>query len=388
MRTLTLTADYPPFLAGGIGLHVAELNSLLVKKGIEPWVITFCPPTETEGKIETKDGVSIVRVPQYPFIASTFDTGFAQQNLPALEASVSTVLKHGSFDLIDCQGYPLGLAAVSLKRLFDFPLIWHVHNILSDTAPQTESTTWVYFRKVESYLAQSANWLVCVSNYIAKRCQELFNVKNDRITVITKAIDPNFFKPCEGKKTDRSKTILFVGRLSPEKGIPILLEALQHLIKDIDVRLLVVGFGTDKKYVEYLIDTARKLKLQHNVFFLGSKEGIELVSMYQQADVVAIPSIGEAFGKVAIEAMATGVPVVVSNVGGLGEIVEDNETGLKVEVNDSIGLAKALHSILTDQQLSLRLAKAARDEVVKNYTWDKIVDSTINVYNHVSSLRN
>jgi len=359
----------------------------LKKRGIDPWIVTFCPPNEKEGKFETRNGVNVMRAPQYPFIAPTFEGGFTQQNLPALEMGISTILNHDTFDLVDCQGYPLGLAAVSLRRLFNIPLVWHVHNILSDTPSQNDSSSWIYFRKVESYLAQSSDWLICVSNYIARRCKEILGAPSNRITVITKAVDSNVFRPVERRKTHRRKTVLFVGRLSPEKGIPVLLEAFNNLIqRNLDLQLLIVGFGTDKKYVDYLIDTTRKLKLQRNVFFLGSKRKDELVSIYQQADVVAIPSIAEAFGKVTIEAMAAGVPVVVSDVGGLGEIIKDNETGLKVKPNDAVALTEAIYSIFTDPHLHLRLAKAARAEVTKNYTWDKIINLTINVYNQVISL--
>ncbi|MCD6358090.1 MAG: glycosyltransferase family 4 protein [Thermoproteales archaeon] len=168
-----------------------------------------------------------------------------------------------------------------------------------------------------------------------------------------------------------------MGRLVYRKGLTVLLKALS-LLKDLDLTLVVVGEGPLRPSAEAL---ARRLAIEDRVMFLGSINEWELPGVYRSADVVAVPSLyGEAFGIVALEAMATGRPVVASRVGGLSELVIGGETGVLVPPGDPEALAEALRTLYEDEELRAQMGRRGRARILELYDWRVVIRHLEEVY--------
>jgi glycosyltransferase involved in cell wall biosynthesis len=186
----------------------------------------------------------------------------------------------------------------------------------------------------------------------------------------------------------RRAGVLFVGRLTPHKGIDVLIRALPP-----DVRLTVVGSeGHDPRPPERDYPRLlRALAADRPVEFLGAIDDDELAFRYRSAAVLVIPSVertcygrriavSELLGLVALEAMASGTPVIASRVGGLPEIVEDGVTGYLVPPGDVISLHERIAHVLGHPVTAARLGSNARDRVVTELSWDRCAERCLEVY--------
>ena len=173
--------------------------------------------------------------------------------------------------------------------------------------------------------------------------------------------------------------LLFVGRLEPEKGVIYLIEALNICAKNnVLTRLTIVGNGTERKFLEKLIFS---LGLQDQVIFTGFiPMGDELWRIYRQADIFVMPSLEEAQGKVQLEAMGAGLPIIATQVGGIPSIIKDGYNGLLVPPRSSIAIANAMQKLIeepiTRQQLSQSALAAARHYTIEEQT--RVLMETLN----------
>ncbi len=174
--------------------------------------------------------------------------------------------------------------------------------------------------------------------------------------------------------------VLFVGGLDSAhifKGMPILLQALRLVSEPF--HLVVVGDGNLRASFEA---TATTLPNNSNIHFVGSVSKEELPTYYRMADLHVLPatSQAEAFGIVSLEAAASGIPTIASDLPGVRTVVQDKETGLLVPSNDSEALASALNTLLKNEDLREKLGAAARKRVVEKYGWDGLIDRLVEVY--------
>jgi len=227
---------------------------------------------------------------------------------------------------------------------------------------------------------------------VAERCHTLHNGVDERFLRIDSA-------------PVRSQTVLFVGRMSPEKGVHVLLDAFSAIAEEFpDARLHLVGpsdvaqkqfvdpFGRDPAIQEiasfYSAKRAYEDALTRSISSLGDRvkrEGAlpngELMPAYGRAGIFVFPSVWqEPFGIPIIEAMAAGLPVVTTNGGASSEIVVDGETGILVPRGDARSLAQALRTLLSDAELRVRMGQAGRARVARLFTWDKAVSRLIRLY--------
>ncbi len=184
------------------------------------------------------------------------------------------------------------------------------------------------------------------------------------------AIFVPYFIDCPKKAgvgpSSREKTVLYVGGLTAQKGVHVLLRAFALLLKKIPkAKLTIAGEGSFRGELESL---SRELKIDGNVKFEGRVSNKKLYGFYQKASVVAMPSIWvEQFGLVGVEAMSHGVPVVGSDIGGIPEWLEDGKTGLLCRPGDARGLAEKLEKILSNAALARKMGKAGRKSALVKY---------------------
>lgn len=181
---------------------------------------------------------------------------------------------------------------------------------------------------------------------------------------------------------DREKSgpiVLYVGRISEDKGIECLLRAAPSVLRQFpNTEFLIVG--EDYGYLNKLKSLVNSLGIEKSVIFTGRLTSRRLVDVYSSADVFVLPSELEAFGIVVIEAMAAGVPVIVSNCGGMKDIVKDETNGLIFDVGDARQLADKIRLLISDKELRIRLAENGRETVRERYTIEKVVDILERLY--------
>ena len=223
--------------------------------------------------------------------------------------------------------------------------------------------------------------ILAVSRYSAGQLRS----PPERTRIVYGGADPVRHRPHPG---ERRAGVLFVGRLTPHKGIDVLIRALPP-----DARLTIIGSeGHDPRPPERDYPSLlRSLAAGRRVQFLGAVDDEELARQYRTAAVLVIPSVertcygrrivvSELLGLVALEAMASGTPVIASRLGGLPEIVEDGVTGYLVPPGDVVTLRERLTQVLADPAAAARLGSNARKAVVAELTWDRCADRCLAAY--------
>jgi glycosyltransferase involved in cell wall biosynthesis len=176
------------------------------------------------------------------------------------------------------------------------------------------------------------------------------------------------------------KIVLYVGRLVYEKGIHILINAVPKILSKVNAKFIIVGSGYMK---EQLLNIVRSMGLEHKVLFEGFVDEDSLIKLQKVADVSVVPSLFEPFGIVALEAMAAKSPVVVSDTGGLSEIIEHDITGVKVYPNNPESLAWGINKILLDPAFAQKVRENAYHTVLEKYDWGTIAKQTKRIYENV-----
>jgi glycosyltransferase involved in cell wall biosynthesis len=178
------------------------------------------------------------------------------------------------------------------------------------------------------------------------------------------------------------KIVLFVGRLVYEKGVHVLVNAVPRILEKVNAKFIIVGNGYMKEQLSNLV---KVMGLSHKVLFTGFVDDETLRRLQKCADVSVVPSLFEPFGIVALEAMAAKSPVVVSDTGGLSEIVEHDVSGVKTYTGNPESLAWGIIKVLTDKAYADWIKTNAYNRVKDKYDWDKIARQTIAIYRNVLS---
>jgi glycosyltransferase involved in cell wall biosynthesis len=357
------------------------LSGALPSYGWTSHVVTISSPQlGTSETVSDHDGVTVRRVRSYPFTPTSYDARFLQQNLQALEGGLAELTAVGEVDLIVCHGTFFATAAAALQEVTGVPLVYHAHNLFS--APQTAVGDFEagFLLDVETDIIRRADGIIPISDYIAKMCLELGS-DPAKMQVIPKGL---WLDQYQGSwRPPDAPTVFFAGRFSQEKGLETLFEAAAVLVREgFDLRILLAGAG-DARYVEELQATVDLLGLRRHVWFTGVLSGAQLLALYQTTSVTVVPSYMEALGRVALEAMAAGAPVVITDVGGLGPLVQPGMTGWRVPPRDPSALAAAIREAVTDPRRARQLAAAGRAFVTAHFAYPTVIQATAEFYSLV-----
>jgi D-inositol-3-phosphate glycosyltransferase len=242
----------------------------------------------------------------------------------------------------------------------------------------------------ERNVARGADQIVCASDSERSTLIERYGVAPSQLTTIPCGVDVDRFRPMDSQECRRKlgldpdlPVLLFIGRIEPLKGIDVLIRASAQL--DGRFQLLVVG-GDEKDALRKggLESLARDMGVHGRVIFADAVPHQELVRYYNAASICVMPSYYESFGLVALEAMACGVPVIASRVGGLKETVRDGQTGYLVPWRCPEPFAERLDLLLTNEPLRRSLGEEAR-EVAQRYRWPVIAAQVEDVYHELVS---
>jgi glycosyltransferase involved in cell wall biosynthesis len=216
-----------------------------------------------------------------------------------------------------------------------------------------------------------------VANSSAARAMlEQEGVASESIAVIPNGVDVQPAPVRTPDRTRRPRTIVTVANLRPEKNHETLIAAAAMLVRDFpDLRFQIVGDGPRRHELEALV---RERRLDQHVTFLGHREDVP--RLLAEADIFVLPSRSEAFPNGALEAMAAGLPVIASAVGGLVDLIEPGRTGLLIDRANKDELADAIRRLLTSPHEAARLGDLARVTVIERYAFDRMVRAFEDLY--------
>ena len=380
MKIAHIVCTFPPLQSGigNVSYHFARQNALLGHD-----VLVFTPfyrelrKTLLERKPLENMSVSRLR----PLMA--YGNGAF---LPQL------LWKLGCFDCIMLH-YPFyGGAEITylscMLRRFRGRLIVHYHMDVEGLSPVARVLS-IPGRIVRSRLLGRADAIICASiDYIRNSPVSVLDKKHaHKMMEIPFGVDSHRFSPCRedtAPKRRGEKTILFVGGLDRAhyfKGVDNLLQAVAGLPKAAGPwRLNIVGEGNMRQQYEHL---AESLGIVEHVTFFGTVTDEELPSCYKEADLLVLPSINsnEAFGLVLLEAMASGLPVIASNLPGVRRVFRNREEGYQIEPGNIQDLRDKIALILTDESLRQAMGKRARRLVEERYSWSMVGNKLEKVVN-------
>ena len=379
-KILILSTEYPPNIEGGLGTHVVDLTSFLAKE-YEVHVIT--PGILGAPPYQLYKNVHVHRIETINTNSDTFMEWIGQVNLAMVEKAL-TLHKEKNFQFIHAHDWLVGYAAITLKVEFEIPLITTIHSTERGRSKIIGKSGELHNRIVnieQSLLTQSNKLIVCSESMLKEVCL-LEDVKN-KTDVIPNGVDmkKQDLVSNYSRITEKKKVVLAMGRFVPEKGFQHLVQAAAVLCKEKeDVMFILAGVGPIKKN---LLNQVMKLGLESRFLFIGFVHGEEKKALLQSSDVVVIPSLYEPFGIVALEAMIERKPVIASPVGGLKSIIQHEQDGLIVDCTNRNELARAISRILDNDQEAATFGEHAYEKVRINYSWERVISLTKNVYNHV-----
>ena len=383
MKILMLTWEYPPRIVGGIARVVHDLSHKLVKEGNEVTVVTY-----KEGNVpefENDKGVKVYRVENYMIHPNNFTDWIMQMNFTLTSKATQIINEQGKFDCIHAHDWLVTYSAKTLKDAFNIPIVSTIHATESGRNSGIHDDTQRYINDTEWLLTYESSEVIVNSNYMKRELQRLFGLPFEKINVIPNGINQTNFNGIERDyefrrkyAMDNEKIILYIGRLVHEKGVQHLISAMPKIINGYNDTKLIIG-GKGVMYDE-LREQAKNLGIENKVYFTGYLTSKEVQKMYKCADVAVFPSTYEPFGIVALESMLAGVPTVVSDIGGLNEIVDHGVTGMKSYAGNPNSIADSVLELLYNHQLCNNITKNAKSKIKKEFNWNKIAKDTYFTY--------
>lgn len=414
-RIAMLGWEFPPFVSGGLGTHCYELTKALSANGTA--IDFFMPKTSfnidapwakiyqvdwtllEDGKqvhlpVPAKLGGSYTAIPN-PSVPSpatkpvkvlgkpsgaskSYDMDFFDcVNLYnyLVELLVVKLNAKNPYDLVHCHDWISARAGLAIQRRTGIPFVTTIHSTEYDRTADLWPNDWIL--GIERNAVHGADKVITVSKRSKSQLESRFCVPPSKIDVVYNAIDYDKFPKDKLALKDsgrESKVVLYHGRLSVQKGVEFFLRAAAKVLSvERDVRFVISGKGD---LLPRLVELSIDLGIQDKVSFLGYVSEEQLGRIYATSDVFVLPSVSEPFGIAALEAMASGTPVILSKSSGVSELVK---TCLTVDFWDVDEMAAKMLAVLSYPALADELRDNSFCEA-KAITWDCVAKKTLASY--------
>ncbi|WP_445750239.1 glycogen synthase [Polaribacter sp.] len=396
MKTLFFTREFPPYVYGGAGVHVEYLAEELSKL-MKVEVRSFGNQNTNEGNLKVKG---------FPYDNALFDS--ADEKLKAVFKTLSTGL-HMNADFIDadivhCHTWYAHFAGIVAKLCYGIPLVITTHSLeplrpwkREQLGRGYDASSWI-----EKTAIEMADALIAVSEETKEDVLKYFDVDEQKVKVIYNGINLQQYITTSESETldeyhiDKTKPyVLFVGRITRQKGIIHLVNAIKYI--DENTQIVLCAGAPDTKEIGLEMEQAVNeiKKTRKNVIWIDKMlEKKQVIQLYSHAAVFCCPSIYEPFGIINIEAMACNTAVVASAVGGIKEVVVDGETGILVPVEQQTeapfepinpdkfarDLANSINTVINNPTLRNSMAQKGRKRVEDYFDWVSIAKQTEELY--------
>src|SRR5450631_302392 len=368
---------YPTY--GGSGVVATELGIELAQIGHEVHFITYSQPFRLSGR---EKGIFYHEVPvsNYPlFEYPPYDL--------ALATRMSEVAEYYELDLLHVHyAIPHSVSALLARQMLAargrrLPFVTTLHGTDITLVGLDRS-----YLPITRFAIEESDGVTAISSYLRDKTIEAFEVKNE-IEVIPNFVNCDVYTPlsierrAEGRSAyarNGEKILLHLSNFRPVKRVVDAVEVFSQVVEKMPAQLLLVGDGPDRSAAEWL---AHSKGIQDQVHFLGKQESVnELLPL---ADLILMPSEMESFGLAALEAMACQVPAIATAVGGVGELVDDGETGRLFAVGDVDGMAKAAIHLLSHPEELKEMGLAARRTAQARFCSSRIIPRYVEYYERV-----
>jgi glycogen synthase len=395
MNSLIYTNEYPPYNYGGAGVHVEYLTRELAKL-MDVDVRAF-GDQDAPGKPLSVKG--------YPVSTDNFA---APKHLHSIMASSQRAIEYNAdgnqADVVHCHTWYTHMAGIMTKLNYGIPLVITGHSLEPLRPWKREQLAGGYDFScwVEKTALEMADAVIAVSEGTKTDILKHFNVPLEKVHVIYNGIDTEEYKPVDptpaltkfGVPNDKP-FVLFVGRITRQKGIIHLVEAVKYMHEGYNVVLCAGAPDTPEIAAEMKAAVDEAKKERDGIYWIDEMVNkTDIVQLYSGAAVFCCPSIYEPFGIINLEAMACETPVVGSAVGGIPEVVVHDETGFLVPVAQqhespfsplhptafAKDLAHNVNRLMDDPEKRERFAKAGRKRAVEQFSWTSIAEQTRDLY--------
>ncbi len=396
MKALFFTREFPPYVYGGAGVHVEYLAGELAKL-MEIEVRAFGDQDIANKNLSVKG---------FPFDNPVFDN--TNDKLKAVFKTLSTCLSMNSeeidADIVHCHTWYSHFAGIMAKLCYGVPLVITTHSLeplrpwkREQLGRGYDASSWI-----EKTAIEMADVLIAVSKETKEDVLKHFDVDESKIEVVYNGIDlkeyvvVNETSVLDEYGIDKNKPyVLFVGRITRQKGIIHLVNAIKYIDPDTQV-ILCAGAPDTPEIAKEMEDSVKEAsKTRDNIIWIDKMlDKKDVIQLYSHADVFCCPSIYEPFGIINIEAMACETAVVASAVGGIKEVVVEGETGLLINLEQqksapfepvnpdqfSRDLAEGVNKVIDNKELQLKMAKNGRTRVEEFFDWEAIAKQTEAIY--------
>jgi len=395
MKILVLTWEFPPRIVGGIARHVAELYPEMPALGHEVHLITI--EFGQAPAYEIVEGVHIHRVP-VGANQGFFDFIVKMNNAMGLHGGklLKEAIEAGEpFDILHAHDWLVGDASIALKHIFKIPLVATIHATEYGRNNGIYTEVQRYINGKEELLIFEAWRVIVCTQFMKDEVAKAFKCPADKVDIIANGIraekkqvsfDLDFDRSAFRRKFayDYEKIVYYVGRMAFEKGIHIFVEAMPKVLWEYQAtKFVIIGGGNTTAYRKRV----EALNISKHVFFTGFMQDAELDKFQTIADCAVFPSLYEPFGIVVLESFAAGVPVVVSNAGGLPEVVTHTKTGVVTQANDPHSLAYGILEVIRYPGYSQWLRDNGRQELARRFAWPMLAQETLAVFEQVKAER-
>jgi D-inositol-3-phosphate glycosyltransferase len=382
---------------GGMNVYVIELCKSLAKKGYKIDIYTRSQNKDTQKIVNVSDNLRVIHL-----VAGKEENIKKHELIKYIPEFIKNLLQFINsnkltYDLIYSHYYLSGIIGLKVKEKYKLPLFVTFHtlalmkNLVARSELERENNQRI---KSELLLVKKANKIIATSVADSQYLMTLYSCPKSKIAIVTPGVDLKIFNKKdkninkEAIGIDKNqKLILFVGRIEPLKGIDVLLYATKILFKNnpkINLRLLILGGDSSSstknwsKELRRLNRLTNLLNISSLVLFVGRKNRNELSKYYSASDIVILPSQYESFGIVALEAMASGIPVIATDTTGVTGILDKKHSSLVTSANNPLLLADKMNNLLTNEKEYSKLSNEVLSKVA-DLSWDNIAEKFINL---------
>jgi len=405
MKIAILTNEYPPNVYGGAGVHVEYLTKELKKIGDgEHQVRVIC-----FGEQEFTDNNLSVRGVVPPFDVKSSE----KKHKKFLETMINNIITAGMLedvDIVHCHTWYTHFAGLLLKQLLDIPLVLTTHSLEPHRPWKVEQLGNAYHASswIEKTAYKNADGVIAVSESMKKDVNDLYGIDKEKIEVIYNGIDLEQYKQAYDEQVLEKyginkdvPFILFVGRITRQKGIIHLVNSIKYINQNIQI-VLCAGMPDTKEIEIEMENAVKSAKCDSSRSIIWIPEMLpknDIIKLFSMAEIFICPSIYEPFGIINLESMACKTPVIASAVGGIPEIIIDGKTGVLIpikfsqeknyELENAIefekSLAKAINDLLLNPEKIKLMGQMSRKRVEEVFSWKAIAEKTLKFYSEIIS---
>jgi D-inositol-3-phosphate glycosyltransferase len=389
---------------GGMNVYIRELSQELGARGLHVDIFTR-RTSEKEPDVDERIGenVRVIYLQAGPVMPLSSDEIYPHLSQFTAKLMAFCTMQNIGYEMIYSHYWLSGWVAQKLKEAWGTPFVQMFHTLgQMKKRIRTHGAILPDQRiSTETQVMQEADRIVAATPAEHAQLLWLYRANRRKIDIVPPGVDVPHFQqitPANAREQmcfqDDTHMLLFVGRIEPLKAVDTILRAL-HTFREDDPALLeklcfmVIGGhpdDTSDPEMQRLQRLTRELNLEDYVVFAGAKERDELPVYYAAASAVIMPSDYESFGMVALEAMASGTPVIASEVGGLAYLVKDNETGFLVPAREPRQLADRIKSLVTDDSTRQKMGEQAAHHA-RDYAWSAIADRLTAIFEDVLAQR-